>query len=521
MTALDETARPIRPLVLRSVGRRGATAARVLGGSLGLVSIAVALGAVAANQPVLAVGGAIAGLAVTAVAIRPDAAAIVVVGLIYSNAPVVMVTFHDLPVALAAAVPAILVAPLAYDLLVRRRRVIVTPALPWIVVYFVVEIVATMFARDIGGTLASLQTVAIEGVALYILVTNTVRTSAILRAIVWTLLVVGAGIAALSVYQYLTGTFGNNYFGFAQTESSVTGLTATGVERLAGPIGEKNRYAQIMLMLVPLGFMAFVAERRWILRLAALGSAGLTAMAMALTFSRGAAVAAGIVLLAMVVLRYIRLRYLVAAFGIGLVVLIAVPQYADRVLTLGSVASLFSDDAVGSSADNSLLSRATENLTAINVFADHPLVGVGPGQFSEYYRQYSDEIGISVRAQDREAHNLYLGLAAEAGGLGLGAFLVAVIVTLVGLARARRAALESRPDLAALATGFLLAIVAYLASGIFLHLSYARYFWLMLALGGAAAIIVRTAMQDEIADAPFDGRSGPMASADDALTPSG
>jgi putative inorganic carbon (HCO3(-)) transporter len=496
VTTLERGAVPRGTVAPKPERRRVGSLWRALGGSLGLVAVAVAIGAVGANQPVIALGSVIAGLAATVVAIRPDAAAIVVVGLIYSNAPVVMVTFHDLPVALAGAVPAILAAPLAYDLLVRRERVVVTPALPWIVAYFVVEVVATIFARDINGAATSLQAIAIEGLALYILLTNTIRTPEILRWIVWTLLIVGAAIAAISVYQYLTGTFGNNYFGFAQTESSVTGLTSTGVERLAGPIGEKNRYAQIMLMLVPIGFMAFVAEKRLVLRLAALGSAALTAIAMALTFSRGAAVAAGVVLLAMVVLRYIRLRYLVAALGIAAVVLVAVPQYADRVLTLGSVASLLSEDTAGSGADNSLLSRATENLTAINVFADHPLVGVGPGQFSEYYRQYSDEIGISVRAQDREAHNLYLGLAAEAGSLGLAAFLVAVVVTLVGLARARRAALATRPDLAALATGFLLAIIAYLASGVFLHLSYARYFWLMLALGGVAAIVVRAAVQN-------------------------
>ena len=95
-----------------------------------------------------------------------------VVGLIYSNAPVVMVTFHDLPVALAAAVPAILAAPLAYDLLVRREQVVVTPALPWIVAYFVVEILATILARDISGAAASLQAIAIEGLALYILLTT-------------------------------------------------------------------------------------------------------------------------------------------------------------------------------------------------------------------------------------------------------------------------------------------------------------------------------------------------------------
>ena len=502
MTVLERPAAPRRTSITPGGNRRVGSLGRAVAGSLGLLAIAVGIGAVAANQPVLALGSAIAGLAATVVAVRPDAAALLVVGLIYSNAPVVMVSFHDLPVALAAAVPAILAAPLAYDLLIRREPIVVTPALPWIVAYFVVEIVATIFARDIVGATSSLQTIAIEGVALYVLLTNTIRTPTILRGVVWTLLAVGAVIASISVYQYVTGTFGNNYFGFAQTESSVTGLTATGVERLAGPIGEKNRYAQIMLMLVPIGFMAFIAERRLILRAMALASAGLAAMAMALTFSRGAAVAAGVVLFAMVVLRYIRLRYLLAAVGIAAVVLAAVPQYADRVLTLGSVAALFSDEAVGSSADNSLLSRATENLTAINVFADHPLVGVGPGQFSEYYRQYSDEIGLSVRAQDREAHNLYLGLAAEAGAIGLGAFLVAVTVTLVGLARARRAALATRPDLAALASGFLLAIVAYLASGVFLHLSYARYFWLMLALGGVAAIVVRAAVRDDDAAGP-------------------
>jgi O-antigen ligase len=220
---------------------------------------------------------------------------------------------------------------------------------------------------------------------------------------------------------------------------------------------------------------------------------------MALTFSRGAAVGLAVVVLTMVALRYIRIRYLVAAVGIGALVLVAVPQYADRLLTLTSVTSLLSDEAVGSAADNSLLSRATENLTAINVFADHPVVGVGPGQFSTYYRDYADEIGLSVRAQDREAHNLYLSLAAESGILGLGAFLVAVIVTLVGLARARRAALATRPDLAALAAAFLLALIAYLASGVFLHLSYARYYWLMLALGGAAALIIRQVMAEESA----------------------
>ena len=455
-----------------------------------VIAAALAIGSFAAHDPIFALVGVVGLLATVMVAGRPEAAALIVVGLIYSNAPVVFVTFHGLPLAIGAAVPFILVAPLAYDLLVRRERIVVTPALPWIVVYLVVLIVSTIGSRDTGDAASALSAFVIEGLALYILVTNTIRSPGAVRAVVWVLLIVGAILGGLSLFQQITETYTNAYFGFAQTESSVTGTTSTGIERLAGPIGEKNRYAQIMLMLVPLAIMQATAERRRGVKLVALGCAALAAIATALTFSRGAALAAAIVLLAMVALRYVRLTHVLAAIALITIVLLAVPQYGERVTSVGALLSLLSDEPPGAETDNSLLSRATENLTALSVWADHPIVGVGPGEFPAYYRDYADEIGLSVRAQDREAHNLYLGIAAESGSLGLIAFLGAVIVTLWQLSRARRAALRTRPDLAAIATGFLLSIVAYLASGLFLHLSYARYYWLLLALGGAAAMVI-------------------------------
>lgn len=459
--------------------------------ALGLVIIVgLVVGSAAANEPFLALFGVAGLLAVVIVARRPEAAALLVVGLIYSNAPTVFVTFHSLPVVIGGSVPLILAAPLAYEILIRRQKIVVTPALPWIVLYLLVQIVSTITSKDTAGSAAELGSFAIEGLGLYLLVTNTVRSPEILRAIIWVLLIVGILLGGLSLFQQLTDTYSNSYFGFAQTESSATGLTDVGLDRLAGPIGEKNRYAQIMLMLMALAIMQVSAERHRWLKVAALVSAALAAIAIALTFSRGAALAAGIILLVMVALRYIRISHVVAAVALIAVVLIAVPSYGARVTTITGLLSLLSEDPAGSAADNSLVSRATENLTALSVWADHPLVGVGPGEFPSYYRDYADEIGQSVRAQDREAHNLYLGIAAETGSLGLIAFLGAVIVTLWQLARARRAAMLTRPDLAAMATGFLLAIVAYLASGLFLHLSYARYFWLILALGGAAAVII-------------------------------
>jgi putative inorganic carbon (HCO3(-)) transporter len=263
-----------------------------------------------------------------------------------------------------------------------------------------------------------------------------------------------------------------------------------------------------MHTLCPLAVLHFSAERsRW-LKVAALGCAALAAIATALTFSRGAALAAGIIVLAMVALRYIRLSHLVAAVALIAVVLIAVPAYGARLSSLGELGTLLSDEPAGTGTDNSLLSRATENLTALRVFADHPILGVGPGQFPDYYRAYANEIGVSVRAADRQAHNLYLGIAAETGVLGLTAFLGAVAVTLFQLARARARALASRPDLAAMAAGFMLALVAYLASGLFLHLSYARYYWLVLALAGAAASVILQATKESTDDAATPDSGG-------------
>ena len=91
--------------------------------------------------------------------------------------------------------------------------------------------------------------------------------------------------------------------------------------------------------------------------------------------------------------------------------------------------------------------------------------------------------------KDRQAHDLYLHIAAENGGLGLLAFLGILALTLRDLIRVRRRWLVARPELAAMATGLMLAVVTYMTTGLFLHLSYARYFWLVLAIAGAAAEI--------------------------------
>jgi O-antigen ligase len=121
------------------------------------------------------------------------------------------------------------------------------------------------------------------------------------------------------------------------------------------------------------------------------------------------------------------------------------------------------------------------------VFLDHPTIGVGPGMFKAYSEEYGNQDALRRIETGRRAHSLYLEIAAENGAIGLALFLAALLLTLIGLAGARRANLGHDPELADLATAYLLALVCYLSTGIFLHLAYMRYFYLVLALGGAVA----------------------------------
>jgi putative inorganic carbon (HCO3(-)) transporter len=187
---------------------------------------------------------------------------------------------------------------------------------------------------------------------------------------------------------------------------------------------------------------------------------------------------------------------------LGVALVLAIPGYRDRVQTVivhpGSVTASAGDDAA---ADDSARARATESLAALLAWEDHPLLGSGPGVFPLLYQQYAPRVGYEVhikgvgteagQAPTREAHNLYLGIAADTGLLGLAAFLGLVGAILVPLLIAARRLRRVQPGLAHCAAGLALALVGYLAAGLFLSLAYERYFWLLLGLSAATARLTR------------------------------
>ena len=453
---------------------------------------------------ILAIVVGLLGLVV--LALRPDVATLLVVAIVYSNAAVVAVRVHNVPFTLAAGSTFLLAVPLGYFLLVRRERLIIPPAVPWILGYLVVQLVSTMLSRDSALASQAVATFVAEGILLYLLVVNAVRTERMALAVVCVLLAVGAVLGALSLHQQLTGSFSNEYLGFAHVGGDPTRVVAE--SRTAGPFDGANRYAQILVLLLPLVFTIVWSRYSRRATVLAIGAGALISVAIALTLSRGAAVGFALVLAVMVARRYIKLRHM-AVVAVAVVALIfAVPQFGTRLESLEGVPGVAGE---GIQADGSIQSRITEMIAAALVFVDHPIIGVGPNQFPSYYIDYAEEFGLLVRTEDREAHNLYVGVAAESGLLGSIFFFGAIGVTIRELARTRSRMLRVRPRLAHLAAGFMLAIVAYLTTGIFLHLAFERYLWLIMALGAAVSTI---ALRDEAA-----GQEATDAVPDVAATP--
>ncbi len=82
-----------------------------------------------------------------------------------------------------------------------------------------------------------------------------------LRVAVWAILTAGFFMATISVFQQLTGTFSNQYGGFAQISSN-----STFGNRLSGPIGDPNFFAQIMVVLLPIAINRAWSEKNILLK---------------------------------------------------------------------------------------------------------------------------------------------------------------------------------------------------------------------------------------------------------------
>ena len=134
--------------------------------------------------------------------------------------------------------------------------------------------------------------------------------------------------------------------------------------------------------------------------------------------------------------------------------------------------------------------RTSEMIIAVQMFMDHPLIGVGFDNYPVLYQDYSKYLGIDTRTEQREAHSLYLEVGAETGllgYLGLGGILVTTILAMNKASKMLQQA--GRSDLNSWVKGLRLGVYGYMFTSIFLHQGFPRYLWMLLALSSAAEAV--------------------------------
>jgi O-antigen ligase len=314
-----------------------------------------------------------------------------------------------------------------------------------------------------------------------VIVVLLVRATAF-RQVIWTLLAIAIFLGSLSVLQYLTGTFSNNYGGFANAELRAIAGGTSGY-RLTGPLRDGNFFAQMMVVFIPIAIERILHERKPFLRLLA-GLAGvLSILTVIFTFSRGGFLASIAVLGILLLLYPPRPLQLIVLIGMGLAIFALVPStYHARILTLEGLLPNQSG-GIDVRTDNSLQGRASQNLTGWEMFKRNPVLGVGLNNFSYLYPQYSKEIGLAPNASSRALHNHYLEVATETGIIGLAVFLSLIWHAFRPVARVRREFLEAgQPDYAHIVMGLTVGFIGYLIAAAFVPSSFPRYFYLLLGI---------------------------------------
>lgn len=483
-----------------------------------MLLLAVFVVAVAKLGTLIALAGVSALCAAIALCLLPRAAAFLAVLVLYSN---VVVVFAGTPLYQVVGISAVLLLalPVADLVLIRGRAPRVDRVFGFMILFLVVLVLSSFAAKDMLLAIREIAQYAIEGIAIYVLVINAVRSRRDVHQAMAAAVLTCALLALMSIYQAATHDYTQQFGGLAQridalqenpqatkarqetddgdapiaqADDEEDGIAL--IDRASGPISDPNRYAQMLLVVLPWALYLSRHAHRPMARLAAAGTALLIVTAVVLTYSRGAFLTMGVLVLFLLLWRYIRpARLALAGLVLVGVVAVAAPGVIARFASIGGVGTLGTQNA-NVEPDGAIRGRATEMLAGLAVFLDHPVLGVGPGQYVPFYSeryQLISEISFRHLPRPREPHNLYVSIGAETGSAGLLVFALIIGTLFVALRQARRFWTPRSRGRRDLAVAVALSLVAYLGTGMFLHLSYERYLWFLVGIVSATIHVLR------------------------------
>ncbi len=405
----------------------------------------------------------------------------------YTQLSNVGITYHSLP-SMAQPLAGLLIIVILIRMAIYGER-----PLGWVraglflLVYTISWLISLLHAQDsIAANYAFIGFVK-DALGMVIVVYFIQHPSSLRRA-VWALIAAGIIMGTISVFQYLTSDFGNTYLGFGGWEQQISGEVER--HRLTGPYANPNAYAQVLVVLAPLALDRILHERKIWLRILAVWALTVAVLSIFFTFSRGGFLSLVFAVAVLLAQRRFNFIPLVITFTVGLGLIQFLPAtYADRINSLIQLIPTGNEQVV----DTSFRGRLSENTVAWRMFRDNPILGVGLGNYSTYYQDYSRNLGIDDRREARSPASLYMEYLSEQGLVGTLIFASLMIYMFSGLLRARRQfVLVGLRDEAFITAALFAGMAGYMFESIFKNSAYSNVFWILVGVALAAAQVAQT-----------------------------
>ncbi len=238
--------------------------------------------------------------------------------------------------------------------------------------------------------------------------------------------------------------------------------------RFTGPGFPVNRFSNYLLLLIFLGVGWFMYVKGPIQRVIALSFTFVLVLGELLTVTRSGilGLAVGMLILLPMALRF-RVQQVLGVAVVGGIVG-ALAWYGVSLTSADEVlAKRFEVDHIARSTGG----RLTRMLAALQIWAEHPFLGVGWGFFKDYSPEY-------VRFGGKGAHNGYLNVLAETGLLG---FIPLMMVTFVVVKRNLTRVGHLSAELEFWRPYFFCGLAAQLVTNVFNDYLWERYLWVNFA----------------------------------------
>lgn len=337
-----------------------------------------------------------------------------------------------------------------------------------------------------GGAVGLFTDFYVKILIVFILMMNTLTTPKRLAQISWVILLCTGYVAARAVFDYVRGV---NLVEGGRIAGSVGGM-----------FGNPNDLAMNLVSFIPAGIVIAISPRHSTRHRLMAGVVVLAMLAATVfTKSRGGFLGLAAALLCLALLgKYVRRGFGALVIGATLLALPVMPSsFWSR------MSSMFDEKVDRYEFTGSRESRRIVMEEGFTTFLEHPLTGVGAGQFKNYNPP-------TRRERWRETHNAPLQVAAETGIAGIVLFVVLIVRAFragsvtrrsLGLARPRRdvpAAIgdSDRALLYEQSVAASAGLAGWLVCAMFASVAYNWTFYFLFALAVTARTLTTTRLRE-------------------------